>query len=283
MSTNTITAELRPSKVLNHLFLAAFSLVMIYPVIWWIGASLKKTSELSSPGIWPATPMWENYVNGWNFSSEYTFAHFFGNTLLMEVGNVVGGVITAAIVAFGFGRLNFPLKGMWFSILMLTLMLPGQVTVVPQYILFNNFGFVDSYVPLVLPHFFGGGAFFIFLLVQFIRGIPRDLDEAAKIDGASIYGIFGRIILPLIKPALVTVALFTFLWSWDDFFAQVLYLSSVENFTVGLALRMFIDQFEVQWGQLLAMSLLSVLPSAIIFFLAQKHFVEGIATTGLKG
>src|SRR5690606_24894697 len=118
--------------------------------------------------------------------------------------------------------------------------------------------------------------------VQFIRGIPRDLDEAAKIDGASVYGIFWRIIFPLIKPALVTVGIFTFIWSWDDFFAQVLYLSSVEKFTVALGLRMFVDQFEIQWGYLLAMSLVSVLPSTIIFFLAQKHFVEGIATTGLK-
>jgi len=275
--------RLRASSVLNHAFMIAFSFIMIYPVIWWVGASLKKTEELRLPAIWPETPMWSNYTEGWHFSANYTFGHFFANTLLMEVGNVVGGVLTAAVVAFGFARLNFPLRGFWFSIMMLTLMLPGQVTIVPQYILYNTFGFVDSYVPLVLPHFFGGGAFFIFLLVQFIRGIPKDLDEAAKIDGASVYGIFGRIIFPLIKPALVTVGIFTFIWSWDDFFSQMLYLSSVDKFTVGLALRMFIDQFEVQWGQLLAMSLLSIVPSVLIFFFAQKHFVEGIATTGLKG
>jgi len=162
-------------------------------------------------------------------------------------------------------------------------MLPTQVTIIPQYILYNSAGLVNSYVPLVLPHFLGGGAFFIFLIVQFIRGIPRDLDEAATIDGASVYGIFWRVVLPLVRPALVTVAIFTFVWSWDDFFAQILYLSSVDKFTVGLALRMFIDQFEIQWGQLLAMSLLSVVPSVLLFFFAQKHFVEGIATTGLKG
>lgn len=271
------------SNLTSHFSLATFSFIMLYPVIWWAGASLKKAEELSLPTLWPQTPMWENYSNGWHFSADYTFAHFFGNTLLMELGNVVGGVATAAIVAYGFGRLNFKLRGFWFSILLLTMMLPGQVTVVPQYILFNKLGFVDSYVPLVLPHFFGGGAFFIFLLVQFIRGIPRDLDEAATIDGASVYGIFLRVVLPLLKPALVTVGIFTFIWSWDDFFAQVLYLSSVDKFTVGLALRMFIDQFDIQWGQLLAMSLLSILPSVLIFFLAQKHFVEGITTTGLKG
>lgn len=266
-----------------HLILIPFSLLMIYPVLWWIGASFKSTTELSSPSLWPAIWLWENYSNGWNFTSEFTFARFFANTLMMEFWNVLGGVVTAALVGYGFGRLNFRFRNFWFSVLLLTMMLPSQVTVVPQYILFNKLGLVDSYVPLILPHFFGGGAFFIFLIVQFIRGIPRELDEAAQIDGASVYGIFFRIIAPLIKPALVTVAIFTFLWSWDDFFSQLLYLNSVEKFTVGLGLRMFIDQFEVQWGQLLAMSLLSVIPSAIVFFVAQKHFVEGIATTGIKG
>lgn len=256
---------------------------MIYPVIWWIGASLKKAEELRLPTIWPETPMWENYISGWAFSAQYTFTHFFANTLIMEFWNVLGAVLTSAVVAYGFARLNFKLKKFWFSILLLTLMLPGQVTIVPQYILFNHFGFTNSYVPLILPHFFGGGAFFIFLLVQFIRGIPMELDEAAKIDGASVYGIFTRIIFPLLKPALVTVGIFTFIWSWDDFFGQILYLSSIDKYTVGLALRMFVDQFEVQWGQLLAMSLLSIVPSTLIFFFAQKYIVEGIATTGLKG
>lgn len=271
------------SGTVNHLVLTVMSLLMLYPVLWWIGASLKTTEELRLPSIWPKTPIWSNYSKGWAFSPEYTFAHFFGNTLLMEFWNVIGAVATSAIVAYGFGRLRFKLRGFWFAILLLTMMLPGQVTVVPQYIMYNNFGLVDSYIPLVLPHFFGGGAFFIFLLVQFIRGIPRELDEAAKIDGSSVYGIFVRIVFPLLKPSLVTVAIFTFIWSWDDFFGQVLYLSSVGKYTVGLALRMFVDQFEIQWGQLLAMSLLSIVPSVIVFFLAQKHFIEGIATTGLKG
>ncbi|GLX66653.1 carbohydrate ABC transporter permease [Paenibacillus glycanilyticus] len=274
---------LKNNKVSNHLMLIVFSLLMLYPVIWWVGASLKTTAEMSSPSIWPSTPIWENYTKGWQFSPEFTFGRFFGNTLLMELWNVVGGVLTSAIVAYGFARINFKFRGALFSILLLTMMLPGQVTIVPQYILYNKLQLMDSYIPLILPHFFGGGAFFIFLLVQFIRGIPRELDEAAKIDGSSVYGIFYRIVLPLIKPALVTVAIFTFIWSWDDFFAQMLYLNSVGKFTVGLALRMYVDQFEIQWGRLLAMSLLSVVPSVVLFFFAQKQFVEGIATTGLKG
>ncbi|KIL40511.1 ABC transporter permease [Gordoniibacillus kamchatkensis] len=267
----------------SHVMLLATSLLMLYPVFWWLGASLKKNSEMSLPTIWPEQPMWENFTKGWNFSAEYSFTTFFKNTLAMEFWNVLGAIITSALVAYGFGRLQFKLRGFWFSILLLTMMLPGQVTIVPQYIMYNNLGLVNSYIPLILPHFLGGGAFFVFLLVQFIRGIPRELDEAAKIDGASVYGIFLRVIFPLIKPALVTVAIFTFIWSWDDFFGQVLYLSSIEKYTVGLGLRMFVDQFEIQWGQLLAMSLLSILPSVIVFFAAQKHFVEGIATTGIKG
>ncbi|WP_019537549.1 carbohydrate ABC transporter permease [Paenibacillus ginsengihumi] len=276
-------SRLRIQSVVNHVLLSAISLLMLYPVFWWIGASLKKNEEMRLPTIWPETPMWENYTKGWTFSAEYSFTHFFANTLMMEFWSVLGAVLSSAVVAYGFARIPFKLRGFWFSILLLTMMLPGQVTVVPQYILYNSFGLVDSYIPLILPHFFGGGAFFVFLLVQFIRGIPRDLDEAAKMDGASVYSIFVRVIFPLLRPALITVAIFTFIWSWDDFFGQMLYLSSIEKYTVGLALRMFVDQFEVQWGQLLAMSLLSVVPSAIVFFLAQKHFVEGIATTGLKG
>lgn len=275
--------SLKNNHVTRHLLLIVLSLLMLYPVIWWVGASLKTTAEMSSPSIWPSKLIWENYTEGWQFSPEFTFGRFFGNTLIMEFWNVLGGVLTSAIVAYGFARLSFKFRGALFSILLLTMMLPGQVTIVPQYILYNKLQLMDSYIPLILPHFFGGGAFFIFLLVQFIRGIPRELDEAAKIDGASVYVIFYRIVLPLIKPALVTVAIFTFIWSWDDFFAQMLYLNSVGKFTVSLALRMYVDQFEIQWGRLLAMSLLSVMPSVVLFFFAQKHFVEGIATTGLKG
>ncbi|MEO3943898.1 carbohydrate ABC transporter permease [Gorillibacterium sp. CAU 1737] len=273
----------RSRSVLIHLLMIAASIVMLYPVFWWVGASLKDASEMSSAAIWPKKPVWDNFVKGWNFSKEYTFARFFGNTLLMEAWNVIGAVISSSLVAFGFSRIKFALSKFWFAVLLMTMMLPGQVTLIPQYIMYNNLGFVNSYVPLVLPHFLGGGAFFVFLVCQFIRGIPRELDEAAKIDGTSTFGLYYRIILPLILPALVNVAIFTFIWSWDDFMSQMLYLNSIDKYTVGLALRMFIDQFDVQWGQLLAMSLLSVMPSALIFLFAQRYFVEGIATTGLKG
>jgi ABC-type glycerol-3-phosphate transport system permease component len=268
----------------SHIILSVLSFLMMYPVFWWIGASLKKNEEMPLPTIWPSEPMWENFYNGWTSFPAYTFTKYFANSLWLELWCVAGAVLTAPLVAYGFARLNFKFKGLFFSILLLTMMLPGQVTIVPQYIMYNTFDFVNSFIPLILPHFFGGGAFFIFLMVQFIRGIPRELDESAKIDGCSSFGIFVRIILPLTRPALVTVIVYTFLWTWDDFFGQLLYLSSSDKYTVSVALRVFIDaEYKVEWGQLLAVSLLSIVPSILVFFAAQKHFVEGIATTGIKG
>ncbi|WNS43182.1 carbohydrate ABC transporter permease [Paenibacillus sp. MMS20-IR301] len=275
--------RMKLNNVWIHVFMIAASILMLYPVFWWVGASLKSPGEMGLPTIWPKQLIWDNYIDGWNYSANYSFATFFKNSLVMEFWNVLGAVISSSLVAFGFARIKFALSKFWFAVLLMTMMLPAQVTIIPQYILFNNFGFVNSYIPLIMPHILGGGAFFIFLVVQFIRGIPKELDEAATIDGTSVFGIYYRIILPLIVPALMNVAIFTFIWSWDDFLAQVLYLNTIDKYTVGLALRMFIDQFDIQWGQLLAMSLLSIMPSALIFLFAQRYFVDGIATTGIKG
>jgi ABC-type glycerol-3-phosphate transport system permease component len=200
---------------------------------------------------------------------------------------IVFAVAACSLTAFGFARLKFPLKKFWFSILIMTLMLPGQVVIVPQYILYNKFGWVNSYLPFWIPHLLAAGngsAFFIYLLVQFIRGIPNELDESAKIDGCNWFNIYLKIIMPLCKSALVSVVIFAFLWNWDDFFGHLLYVNSLGKFTVGLALRMFVDsESAAPWGQLLAMSLVSILPATILFFSAQKQFVEGISTGALKG
>jgi ABC-type glycerol-3-phosphate transport system permease component len=270
-------------QIRRHLVLIITSFLMMYPVIWWIGASFKTTPELTQPTLFPEQLVWENYTLGWQVTARHSFTRFYLNSMYIGALIVVGSVSTASLVAYAFGRIQFKFRTFFFSIVLLTLMLPPQVLLVPQYILWNRFGFINSYIPLVLPSFFGGSSFFIFLLVQFIRGIPKDLDEAAKIEGCSTYGIYVRIIMPLIVPALVTVAVFSFVWSWDNFFGHLLYLTSTSLYTVPLGLRMFIDQFEIQWGRLLAMSLVSIMPPATVFFLAQKHFVEGIATTGLKG
>jgi oligogalacturonide transport system permease protein len=273
--------------LLTHLFLALSGLVFIYPVFWWFGAAFKTNDEMNSPSIFPAHLLWSNFTGGWGALPRYSFTHFYLNTFSLVVVVVIAAVIACSLTAYGFARLDFPLRNFWFSILILTLMLPSQVLIVPQYIMFNTFGWVDSYLPFYIPQILAAGngsAFFIFLLVQFFRGVPHELDEAAKIDGCNWFSIYWRIMLPLAKSALVSVVIFAFLWNWDDFFAQLLYITSLEKYTVGLALKSFIDsESAAPWGQLLAMSLVSVMPATLIFFFAQRYFVEGIATGAIKG
>jgi len=263
------------------------SIIMIYPVFWWIGAAFKSNEEMSSPGIFPKTWLWSNFTDGWNSVPNFSFTHFYGNTFTLIAGVLFTTVISTSLVAFAFARLDFPLRKLWFGILMVTLMLPQQVTIVPQYVMFNKLNWVNTYLPFYIPHILAagvGGPFFIYLIIQFIRGLPRDLDEAAKIDGCSWFGIYWRIVLPLTKPALVTVAIYCFLWTWDDFFGQLIYINTVDKYTINLALKLFIDsQGSIPWGQLLAMSLVSILPAVTIFFLAQKQFVEGVASGAVKG
>ncbi|MDU4695478.1 MULTISPECIES: carbohydrate ABC transporter permease [Paenibacillus] len=273
--------------LIRHFFMILFSLVMVYPVLWWIGASLKTNAELASPGIFPSVPQWSNFVKGWNSVPGHSFTDFYLNTFALEAAVIAATLVSSTLVAFGFGRLNFPLKNLWFSLFMLTLMMPGQVLIIPQYALFHQLGWVNTYWPFIVPHMLAGGAggtFFVFLLIQFVRGIPKELDESAKIDGCSWFGIYFRIVMPLMVPAIVTVMIFCFLWNWDDFLGHLLYLNSVDKYTVSLALRMINDSQSAQeWGQLLAMSLVSIVPATLIFMFLQKYFVEGIATTGIKG
>ncbi|HTG70086.1 MAG TPA: carbohydrate ABC transporter permease [Candidatus Udaeobacter sp.] len=275
------------SMLQKNVLLSLLSLVMMYPVFWWIGASLKTNEEMSRPGLFPEHPMWSNFSDGWTAIPEFTFTHFYLNTFQLIIGVLLTTIVACSLTAFAFARLDFPLRGLWFSILLLTLMLPSQVTLVPQYVMFNGWGWVDTLLPFIVPHTLAGGiggSFFVYLLVQFIRGIPKELDESAKMDGCSWFGIYWRIVLPLTKPALVTVAIYCFLWNWDDFLGHLIYINSVDKYTVGLALRMFVDsQSSVPWGQLLAMSLVSIVPSVLIFFLAQRHFVEGITAGSVKG
>ncbi|NOU63999.1 ABC transporter permease subunit [Paenibacillus sp. LMG 31461] len=275
------------NSTVRHTLMIVFSIVMVYPLIWWVGASLKSNAELGSPGIFPSVPKWSNYTDGWHSIPGRTFTDFYLNTFGLEAMVLIATLFSTTLVAFGFARLDFPLKNLWFSILMMTLMMPSQVLIIPQYAMFHQLGWVNTYLPFVVPHLVAsgaGGSFFVFLLIQFIRGIPKDLDESAKIDGCSWFGIFWRVVLPLTQPAIVTIMIFCFLWNWDDFLGHLLYLNSVDKYTVGLALRMINDaQSAQEWGQLLAMSLVSILPATIVFTFLQRYFVEGIATTGIKG
>ncbi|WP_282035149.1 carbohydrate ABC transporter permease [Metabacillus indicus] len=272
---------------ISHLVLISISVFMVYPIIWWVGAAFKSNEEMNSISIFPDKFIFSNFTEGWTAIPGFTFTHFYLNTFVLILAVLFTTLISCSLVAFAFARLDFPLRNFWFAIVLTTLMLPSQITLVPQYDLFNAFGWVNTYLPFIVPHLLAGGiggSFFIFLLVQFIRGIPKELDEAAKMDGCSWFGIYCRIILPLMKPPLVTVGIYCFLWNWDDFLGHLIYINSVDKYTVGLALKMFVDSNSaVPWGQLFAMSLVSILPAILIFFFAQRHIVEGVATTGLKG
>lgn len=271
---------------LTHLFIIALGLTMIYPVLWMIVSSFKPNSMIfSDPGLIPKAVTLENYITGWKGYAGTSFGKFFENSLLMCTGAIVGNLISCSMAAYAFARLRFTGRNFWFAVMMTTLMLPAHVTLVPRYILFNTFGWVGSYRPIIVPKFLATDAFFVFLLVQFIRSLPKELDEAATIDGCGKLGVFLRIILPLTVPALVTTALFTFLWTWDDFFNHLLYLTEPETFTVSRALRTFVGDAGAvsNWGGALAMSTLAVIPSFVLFFSLQRYFIQGITTTGIKG
>jgi len=275
----------RLRSAVYHLLVGGFCLLMIYPILWLFASSLKGPSEIwtNVTSLIPKEWAFENYIEGWEGFGGITFAVFFRNSFLYAGVATLASVLSSAFVAYGFARLRFAGRGFWFTCMILTLMLPHQVQIIPQYILFSKLDWVNTYLPLLVPRF-GGQAFFIFLIMQFIRGIPRELDEAAEIDGCSRIGIFFRIILPLIQPALITAAIFSFYWTWEDFQAPLIYLSNPKLYTVSLALRASADPNSVtNWGAIFAMASLSLVPVFAIFIFFQRYLVQGISTTGLKG
>jgi multiple sugar transport system permease protein len=281
MKTKTLIGH-----TVTHLFIILLGIVMLYPIVWMIVSSFKPNNMIfSDTGLIPKTVTVENYISGWKGYAGTSFGRFFTNSLLMCAVAILGNLIACTMAAYAFARLKFVGRGFWFAVMMLTLMLPGHVTIVPRYILFNTFGWVGSYLPILVPKFLATDAFFVFLLVQFIRSLPKELDEAAIIDGCSDFGVFFRIIVPLARPALVATALFTFLWTWDDFFNQLLYLTKPEIFTVSRALRTFVGDAGAvsNWGGALAMATLSMIPAFILFFTLQRYFIQGITTTGIRG
>jgi multiple sugar transport system permease protein len=268
----------------RHTAIILFGLLMLYPVLWLILSSFKPNHLIfTNSSLIPTSFTFEHFVNGWKGLQGVSFGRFFGNSALISVLSVLGNVISCSLAAYAFSRLKFKFKGLWFSIMLVTIMLPYHVTLVPQYILYNELHWINTYFPLILPKWLAQDSFFILLMVQFIRGIPRELDESATIDGCGQSQIFFRIVVPLLVPALITTAIFTFIWSWDDFFSQMIYLSKIDLFTVQLGIRSLFDPSgQSDWGALLAMSTLSLLPVTLIFLLFQRYFLEGIATTGLK-
>ncbi len=268
---------------LTHLMLIAVSFLMLYPILWMLSASFRPESEIfTSTSLIPSQVTLEAYPKGW-FGLRVSFGQFFLNSLVIAVLSVIGNVIACSLAAFAFARLRFPLKNFWFALMLGTLMLPYHVVLIPQYVLFLNLGWVNTILPLVVPKFLATDAFFIFLMVQFFRGIPKELDEAARMDGCSPFRIYWKVILPLSMPVLATAAIFTFLWTWDDFFGPLIYLNDMAQYTVQLGLRSFIDSSSTSnWSGLFAMSLLSLLPVFLFFVFFQRLLIDGIATTGMK-
>ncbi|WP_248930943.1 carbohydrate ABC transporter permease [Paenibacillus hamazuiensis] len=285
------TAIVRPAartrsyaQAVKHVLIIAFGLLMMYPVLWLLSSSFKPNDLIfTDTSLWPKTFTLSNYANGWKGLQGVSFGRFFANSLQISVLSVLGNVITCSLAAFAFARLEFRLKRLWFSMMLVTIMLPYHVTLVPQYVLYNKFEWINTYLPLIVPKWLAHDSFFILLMVQFIRGLPKELDESATIDGCGHGQIYLRIVLPMLVPALITTSIFTFIWTWDDFFSQMIYLNNIKLFTVQLGIRSLFDPSgQSDWGALLAMSVLSLAPIMVIFLSFQKYFVDGIATTGLK-
>lgn len=283
--TTFLRKQTTRDTILYYVFAIIVGFVMIYPILWLFASSLKGPDEIwtNMSSILPKKLAFNNYAEGWAGFGGITFATFFANSFFYATLATIFSVSTSMVVAYGFARIKFVGRSFWFTCMILTLMLPSQVQIIPQYIFFSKIGWINTYLPLLIPRL-GGQAFFIFMIMQFIRGIPKELDEAAEIDGCSKAGIFFRIILPLIQPAMITAAIFSFYWTWEDFLTPVIYLNNPKLYTVSLALRTFSDtNSATNWGAIFAMSSLSLVPVFIIFIFFQRYLVQGIATTGLKG
>lgn len=291
MTTQTIrSSAVNPiwRRLLFHLLVIAGGFVMLYPIFWLFASSLKPADEIwtTVTSLIPRHPTLEHYIQGWSGFGGVSFTTFYINTFIYAGFGTLLSLVTCATVAYGFARIKFPGSRVLFGLMLLTLMLPVQIQIIPQYIFFNRLGMVNTFYPLLLPRFFdqAGQAFFIFMIIQFIRGIPIELDEAAEIDGHGKFSIFARVIVPLIQPPLVTSAIFSFYWTWGDFLTPLIYLNSPQLFTVSVALRSFADPAGVtDWGSIFAMSALSLVPVIVVFIAFQRYIVEGIGTTGMKG
>ncbi|MDO4865525.1 MAG: carbohydrate ABC transporter permease [Clostridia bacterium] len=257
---------------------------MIYPVLWMILSSFKMKSEILGnkapflPSVW----VFENYPNGWQGSGSLTFATYFRNSIIVSCLGTLGTVISSAMVAYALARVNFKGRKFWFTAMIMTMLLPGQVLMIPQYIIWNRLGLVGTFVPLILPKYLGW-PFFIYMMMQFIRGLPKELDEAAMIDGCNKYSIFTRIILPLLGPSIITTIVISFYWIWDDYMGPLLYLSKPALYTVSLAIKGFADAQGTNFGPMFAMSSLSLIPVFLLFLFFNRYLMDGVTAGAVKG
>lgn len=269
------------SRLMVYCLLLAGGALFMTPFVWMLSTSLKTGPQVYTwPPVWIPNPVeLDNYPKAWKL---LPFAQFYWNTIRITFLSIIGVVLSCTLAAYGFARLRFRGRDFLFVVLLATMMLPSQVTLIPQYVWFARLGWVNTYLPLIVPAFFGN-AFSIFLLRQFFMTIPHELDDAAKIDGCTFFGIYSRIIMPLSKAAVGVVAIFAFTYNWNDFLNPLIYLQSMEQFTISLGLRMFQTTTYVDMQSLMAMSVVALIPQLIVFFVAQRHFVQGVVLTGIKG
>lgn len=274
------------TTTLYYLVLTALGIVMVFPLVYMFLASFKTNQEIFGQPLklLPDSFSPEGYINGWKGVGVYTFGTYMGNSFLLTLPCMILTIISSLLTAYGFARFEFPFRKLFFAIMYGLMLLPGSVLIIPRYLVFAKLGWVDSYLPFWIPAALATSSFFIYMFVQFFRGLPRELDEAAKIDGCSSFGILRYVLFPLCVPAIISAAIFSFIWTWNDFMAQFIYISSVPKYTAALGLRMSIEgTANINWANVLAMSLISIIPSSLVYLCLQKYFVEGIATSGLKG
>lgn len=272
-------------EIVFHILVILLGICMIYPLLWMLFSSFKENTEIfQSSSLLPSTWTFASYSYGWQGISGYSFGKFLGNSFLLVLIVMLGNVISCSMTAYAFSKLNFPLRGLWFAIMMGTLMLPMHVRLIPQYIIYNKLGWINTYLPLTVCKFFATEGFFVFMMTQYMRGLPKELDEASRIDGCGFFQHYLRIIIPLCVPSIITTCIFSFIWTWNDFFSQMIYLSKVSTYTVALALRQYVDAMgNSYWGAMFAMSVISLLPLMIMFIALQKYLVDGVTAGSVKG
>jgi len=273
------------NSLLKHAALLLLAFVMLYPVLWMIASSFRPENEIfGTISVIPTNITFDNYKSGWNFFGDMKFSTFFINSFTIATLAVVGNLVTTSMAGYAFARLSFKWKSLWFGLMLGSIMLPFHVQLIPQYIMFLKFGWVDTFVPLVLPKFLAVDSFFVFLMVQFMRTLPMELEEAAQMDGASYFRRYSQIILPLSVPVLATTAVFTFIFAYNDYLTALLYLTNIDKMTVQQGLRLFLDSGggTSAFGGLFAMSVLSLVPVFLLYLVSQRLLVRGIATTGFK-
>ncbi|RZS94282.1 carbohydrate ABC transporter permease [Cuneatibacter caecimuris] len=271
--------------IFKYLLLAFLGLILIFPLIYMFFGSFKSNQEIfGTLKLLPESFHPEGYIEGWKGSGQITFGAYIWNSFLLVVPTVALTVVSSILTAYGFNRFRVPGRKVLFAVMMALMMLPASVLLIPRYLLYVSFGWIDTYLVFWVPAACATSSFFVYMFVQFFEGVPRELDEAARIDGCSSFQTLVRILVPLSKPAVISAVIFQFIWTWNDFFQQYVYISSVGKYTVSLGLRMALDATSaIQWKNILAMSVIAMVPCTLIYFVLQRYFVEGIATSGLKG